>query len=457
MGHELVYSGLDTEPRRVKGGRKMGTAFEERVRECVPSEATYVNIEASKNSRSMLELGDGSLLGVRGATGSLSGDGGMTWSEPEALMQADGSEMEGSLRHLARLKSGHIGAFWSEPGRDGGRERQYQQSEWFRVSEDDGKTWSESYRVSEPYNNAVIHNEAAVTSNGRIVASTYNLVGKTLRGGSLGIGPTTRAMFGDKIARVGAHGYEHFFTYCWAYYSDDEGRTWSANDGKGKWGAGGELFVTLDFSAGGHWRCNEPAIAEVSPDHLLMLMRTPLGRFYQSWSSDNGTIWSHPEPSSLATALAPAAMTRLPGTGDLLVIWNQASPDEIEKGLQRHRLSAAISKDGGTTWLRSRNIFSVYGEHDRTYVEPPPIQNYRAVELSPRIPLNDIQGTYPFISLWKDQVIVRFGSSDRAFHIADPVGTRRYDQRPESARGHTGSVQISLPLAWFYEELTRFG
>ena len=62
MGHELVYSGLDTEPRRVKGGRKMGTAFEERVRECVPSEATYVNIEASKNSRSMLELGDGSLL-----------------------------------------------------------------------------------------------------------------------------------------------------------------------------------------------------------------------------------------------------------------------------------------------------------------------------------------------------------------------------------------------------------
>ena len=60
----------------------MGTAFEERVRECVPSEATYVNIEASKNSRSMLELGDGSLLGVHGATGSLSGDGGMTWSEP---------------------------------------------------------------------------------------------------------------------------------------------------------------------------------------------------------------------------------------------------------------------------------------------------------------------------------------------------------------------------------------
>ena len=60
----------------------MGTSFEERVRECVPSEATYVNVEAPKESRSMLELGDGSLLGVRGATRQISNDGGMTWSSP---------------------------------------------------------------------------------------------------------------------------------------------------------------------------------------------------------------------------------------------------------------------------------------------------------------------------------------------------------------------------------------
>ncbi len=436
----------------------MAADFEERIRECVPSEAVYVNVEASRGPRSMLELGDGSLLGVRGAGRSVSGDGGRTWTEPAPLVQADGSEMGGALRHLTRLKSGRIGAFWSAPGRESeSRGQQYQQTEWFRLSEDEGRTWSEPFRMSEPYNNAVIHNEAAVTGSGRVVAAAYTLVGKTLRGGSLGIGPTTRALFGEQVARVGAHGYEHFFTYCWAYYSDDEGRTWSANEGKGKWGAGGELFVTLDFSAGGHWRCNEPAIAEVSPDHLLMLMRTPLGRFYQSWSADNGATWSHPEPSSLATALAPAAMTRIPGTGHLLVVWNQASPDEIEKGLQRHRLSAAVSKDGGATWLRSGNVFSVYGEHDRTYVEPPPIRNYRATELSPRLPLNDIQGTYPFISLWKDHVIVRFGCSDRAYYAADRMGTRRYDQRPESGRGHSGYVQIALPLTWFYERLTRFG
>ena len=258
----------------------MAIDFEERVRECVPSEASYVDIDTAPEPRSMIELGDGSLLGVSGASRSTSSDGGKTWSKPVPLMQTDGSEMDGSLRHPVRLKSGRIGAFWSEPRSESEPEQQYGHTQWFRVSEDEGKTWSGPFRVSEPYNNAVIHHEAAITGNGRIVAAAYTLVGRHLRGGGLGTGPTSHAMFGDQAARVGAHGYEHFFTYCWAYYSDDEGQTWHTNEGKGKWGAGGELFVTLDYSAGGHWRCNEPAIAEVSPDHLLMLMRTPLGRFY---------------------------------------------------------------------------------------------------------------------------------------------------------------------------------
>ena len=106
-------------------------------------------------------------------------------------------------------------------------------------------------------------------------------------------------------------------------------------------------LLTLDTSAGGHYSCEEPSIAEVSPGNLLLFHRTPVGRLFQSWSSDNGTTWSLPEPTALASSRAPAALMRIPGTDDLLTIWNQASADEIERGLQRHRLTSAISKDGG--------------------------------------------------------------------------------------------------------------
>ena len=363
-------------------------------------------------------------------------------------MTADGREMGGNPRHVVRLKSGALGAFWSPSHSRGERSDQYALDVAFARSTDEGKTWSSLVQVSEPYNNAVAFG-ATVTATGRIVASAYTLVGKTVR-------EKGRALHGDETAIIGHHSYEHFFTYCFAYYSDDEGETWHTNEGKGQWGGGGELFVTLDFSAGGHWRCNEPVLAEVSPGRLLMLLRTPLGRFFQSWSSDNGTTWSQPEPSTLATALAPAALRRVPGTGDLLVIWNQSSPDEIERGLQRHRLSTAISKDGGTTWLHGRNVFSIYGEDDRVYVEPPPIANYRAMELAPKLPANDVEGTYPYLTFWKDTALVHFHTAERAYYYIDEKGVSGYELPPGQQRGVSTNAEVSLPISWFYEDLRHF-
>jgi hypothetical protein len=166
----------------------------------------------------------------------------------------------------------------------------------------------------------------------------------------------------------------------------------------------------------------------------------------------------------LAASQAPASLGKIPGTGYLLVLWNQSSPEEIERGLQRHRISSAISKDGGITWIHGRNIYSIFMQQgDITRMDPPPIRAYRAMREAPALPSNDVEGTYPVLSFWKDTVIIRFGLTERAANIYDAEGKLRFDrpyQSPEERARLTGlsrpavpsaSVCMALPVSWFYQ------
>jgi hypothetical protein len=410
----------------------------------VPEENLFLHF--GKTLGSMIEMKDGNLLSVSFAGRCISSDGGESWSEPEALRHVGGQKVRGGLKYLIRLKSGGLGAFFD----DGDQRERYGIGAWFGRSDDEGKTWSQPLRVSEPYSNTSMY-DAIVTSSGRIVVPVYKLIGKEAR-------EKGRAFYRDTLVRVGHHSYELFFTYCWTYYSDDEGKTWHPNKGKGVWGTGGELFVTLDHAAGGHFRCNEPVMAEVSPGHLLMFFRTPLGRLYQSWSTDDGTSWSSPEPTALASSLAPAALDRIPGTDDLLVVWNQHSADEITRGLQRLRLSSAISQDGGVTWGHRKNVFAQV-KGDRAYIEPPPIQAYRAMEFGPKVPPNDIIATYPLVGFWKDRVIIRYRCEElsrlnweaynRAFEATQAVAAGAAVDVPPLP-GVSTQATLGLPTSWFY-------
>ena len=436
----------------------MDPDFVDQVRSYVPEEVLFLH--AGRNLGAMIELTDGTLLSVSPAGRSISADGGVTWTEQEPVYDVKGRKLDGWLGHLLRLKSGGIGGFAGDSDPFGGESdptKRYGMSPWFSRSDDEGKTWSGPVRVSEPYNSANMHGAAALTSTGRIVVSVMDFIGQHLRTES------SRAPFRDQLALVGHHGHENAMSYCWAYYSDDEGETWRPNEAKGVWASGGELFVTLDYSAGGHYSCEEPDVAEVSPEHLLMIHRTPLGRLFQSWSSDDGATWSQPEPTTLASSRAPAALKRIPGTDDLLIIWNQSSADEIERGMQRHRLSSAVSKDGGETWQRGRNVFSIFQQKgDINHVEPPPIKNYRAMELSPRLPSGDMEGTYPYLTLWKDRVIIKFLAQERAYYVVDSEGktggsrrdlsaSERQRREGQSRPSVGGEVCIGLPISWFYE------
>ena len=420
----------------------VGESLESRVRAATPHDADYVRIHSDRVT--MIELADGRLLQVSPEGRRLSADGGATWGEPAPMRDAAGQPVERG--HPILLLSGSLGLLYSDSP---DRSARYGMDVWFRRSDDEGRTWSEPVEVSEPYNNAWIGAgygpPVTVTSAGRIVVAAWAGIGKTES-------ERATALYGDRWARTGHHGWESFFRYSWAYYSDDEGRTWGVSEGKGVHGGGGELFITLDYGAGGAHSCEEPVVTDVSPGHLLMFHRTGLGRFYQSWSADDGSSWTQPEPTALASAQAPAALRRIPGTDDLLLIWNQSSADEIWRGRQRQRLSSAVSRDGGATWEHGRNIFSVEDEAGvTTRIEAPPIEYYRALEHAPRQPPGDLEGTYPCLSFWQDQAIVTFRCFDRARYLLDaPLPQRPHPLSAAASAGRAVYVSAGLPISWFY-------
>ena len=356
-----------------------------------------------------LELKDGRVVRATDGQWLFTTDGGENWIDGGSRRYGD----------LLRLKSGAIGVIDD-------RDRKIT----FSRSDDEGKTWSQPVQMSEPHvHTGRQHDSAIVTSSGRIVVPVYRQIGRRE------MVPEQKhfvnlALKGDEWMRVGSHDFEPVPELSWVYYSDDEGQTWHRN-------ANGEMMVTLDYEAGGNFSAEEPVAVEYAPEHLLMLYRTPLGRLFQSWSSDDGTNWTLPRPSTLSASRAPAALKRIPGTDDLLVVWNQASGDEIQRGLQRHRLSAAISQNGGASWKMHKNIVCI-DEDDRSYVEPSPVRYYRSARFSPRLPASHCWAIYPAVIISKGRVIISY-----------------YEVRNRPLEGNeTRPAMIVLPIEFFYKKGT---
>jgi predicted neuraminidase len=128
--------------------------------------------------------------------------------------------------------------------------------------------------------------------------------------------------------------------------SRDNGKTWTA---------GGDMFVepprTSDFGTGG---VCEPSMVLLENGEIFALLRTSDVWHYESRSRDGGKTWDVPKPSPLQGHNTPAALCRLKGSRDVLVVWNN-SP--------RHRspLDVALSQDNGKTWSPPKTLASPVG------------------------------------------------------------------------------------------------
>ena len=340
-------------------------------------------------------------------------DRGATWTSPEALKTASGDTMFGYRTSVLRLKSGRIGLVHTgkhaRPGRDG--------SLIFRTSDDEGKTWSEGVAV-DPHFAVSRNNTARVLKSGRVIIPTFKWI----------------SAYAGGISEAAGRG----MSYSWTYFSDDEGRSWKSSHS--------ELVVSVDDGKGGRYDFEEPVLEELADGRLLMIGRTELGRPYKSYSTDEGSSWSWPEPMPVASAYAPTDLRRIPGTGDLLMTWNQCTPLEIESGLSRHRLTCAISSDDGMTWGHFKNLESL---DDRSQIDPPPESPVRVYRTQPlRNPMDKekyphapgpVRVCYPSFAFWEDRVLVVYDGDDASEYQLGSKQANRFN-----------TLQQSLPMQWFF-------
>ncbi len=256
-------------------------------------------------------------------------DGGRTWSEKDEIVVPNEGGFNVMSVSLLRLQTGGLALFYL-------RKNSLQDCRpVVRFSRDEAKTWSDPVEcITDEVGYYVLNNNRVVQlKNGRLLMPVAR---HRFNGGKLGEGEIM------------------------AYWSDDKGKTWRRSK---------SILKTDDQGA----RINfmEPGVVEVKKKRLLMIIRTKLGCQYFSESKDNGETWSTPRPSEVFSPEAPATLTKIPGTGDLLLIWDDHDGKPLEYRTSRPPirtpLVAAISRDGGRTWEKKKVIEDQAG-HGYCYV-----------------------------------------------------------------------------------------
>jgi hypothetical protein len=249
-----------------------------------------------------------------------SSDGGKTWSDKDRVVVANEGGFNVMSVSLVRLNPDEIGLFYL-------RKNSLQDCRpALRRSRDEGKTWSDPQEcITDEIGYYVLNNNRMVRlADGRLVMPTalHQFDGKRLQPGRVVV-----------------------------YLSDDSGKTWRRS----------RTILDRD-AAGTQINFMEPGVAEVSNNRLLMVIRTKLGCQYFSESNDAGETWRAPRPSPLLSPEGPASIARIPNSDDLLAVWNDHDGrPELYRTRQppiRTPLAAAISHDGGTTWVNHKLIES---------------------------------------------------------------------------------------------------
>lgn len=247
-----------------------------------------------------------------------SDDQGRTWSQPVMIVENTGGDNVMSVS-LLRLASGNLAMFY------------LLKNSWIdcrphmSISSDDGATWTKAKLVLDAPGYFVMNNDRVIqTSKGRIILP---LAFHRSRGSDP-----------ESSKSIDARAIDMWI------YSDDDGATWQES---ASWWA-----IPVRSGSG----LQEPGVVELADGSLFSWCRTDQGAQYGFYSTDAGKTWTPPVPTEMKSPNGPASIKRMPGSDDLLVIYNDHSGKfPFPKG-KRNPYVAAISSDGGKTWPQRKLV-----------------------------------------------------------------------------------------------------
>ena len=252
------------------------------------------------------------------ATVRFSSDGGRTWTDPRSLLHLHEAQGVWSGGKILQTRDEDFHIFLRNDANTISQRRRLRKDIWHLRSKD-GNSW-EPKRIWEGHSASL--QSLVQLKNGRILLP-FSYVTKR-NWANRGSGTDAFTFLGRFSSTV--------------LYSDDGGDTFQQSSAELK-------APAPDWH--GLYGAVEPVVLELLDGRVWMLLRTQMGRLYESFS-DDGITWSPARATRLLSSDSPAGLVRL-DEKRIALFWNSCLRFPHAYGGQ-HVLHAAISEDEGATW-----------------------------------------------------------------------------------------------------------